>query len=243
MHPSAVPVEGRGNPLAGFGGKGLVQPLDVQQLLGILVHVDGLRRATRNGQGNLVQVAIVAGRGLCLIVVDGIVGGGEARRGHVTEFDIVNVEEEVLRAVMRRLQLGHHQQVVDIDTVGTAHGEHGIEPLTGRYLARGGYPELLGSDGLPRTVGAPSHTDEHHAAVGGGQHFHMHVLRLARQCERLFERHHGSEGVAAEARTLCAEHISRAVGGESEDGVFSGIGVGRHRRVALALQLSAGTEG
>ena len=243
VHPITVPAEGRSNALAGFGGKGLVQPLDVQQLLRILVHVNGLCRASRNGQGDLVQVAVVAGRSLCLIIVDGIIGGGETRRGHVAEFDIIDVEEEVLRAIVRRLQFGHHQQVVDVDTVGTAHGEHGIEPLTGRYLARGGYPELFGGDGLPRTVSASSHTDEHHAAVGGSQHFHMNILRLARQCERLFERHHGSEGVAAEAGTLCAEHIGRTVGGESEDGVFSGIGVGRHRRVALPLQLSAGTEG
>ena len=145
--------------------------------------------------------------------------------------------------MVRRAEVGHDEQVVYVNAVGTAHGKDSVKPLAGCDLAGRGDPELFGRNGLPRAVGAPSHADEHDAAVGRHPHLDVYVLGLPGQGKGLLQGYHGAEGVAAEARTLCAEHLCRGIGGKAQNGVDRCIGIGSDLYVALSFQLAAGAEG
>ena len=119
--------------LSGFGREGLLQHRHVEHLGRLLTHLERLRLAV-GLQGDAVEVAVGAIQLLRLLVVDVIIGGAESRCGRRAQLDVVDVEQEIARAVVGRLQVGHHEQFVKLGSGIAADGEHGVEPLVLAHL-------------------------------------------------------------------------------------------------------------
>ena len=231
-HPRALVVERGGDGLSGLGREGLLQHRHVEHLGRLLTHLERLRLAV-GLQGDAVEVAVGAIQLLRLLVVDVIIGGAESRCGRRAQLDVVDVEQEIARAVVGRLQVGHHEQFVKLGSGIAADGEHGVEPLVLAHLCDAGLPELLGHVALSGAVLALTHADEHEAACLGGVDLDVDILGREAERNGLVESHQGAEGVAAVARALCAEHLGRGVGCEAELLVDLRRGVLAHLGVAL----------
>ena len=125
--------------------------------------------------------------------------------------DVVDEHGEVAHLVVRRLAVYYDEKALDVDAVSAHDREHYVLPCACCNLACRHAPELLGSSGLPRAVFAVAESDEHHRSVLRRIELNVHVLSLTLQSERLLQLYESAEGVAAVARALHAENLSRLV--------------------------------